>query len=79
MIYKMSDDAIRKEIELFQSSVMKLSGEVGKAGMIWNDPKYSELSSSVSQIANESKDVILAGDRCCASIGKMEKIASEKY
>lgn len=75
----MSEKNLYKEMELFSSSVIKLSGEIGRAGVLWNDPKYSELSSLVAQIANESKDAILAGDRCCASIEKMEKIASEKY
>ncbi len=70
---------IRKEMDEFQKSVMKLSGEIGKAATLWNDPQYADLSSSVSQIANASKNVIVAGDKCCNSISKMEKIAAEKY
>ena len=75
----MSEAMIRKEMDVFQASVMKLSREIGKAATLWNDPKYAELSSSVSQIANASKNVIVAGDKCCSSITKMEKIAAEKY
>ena len=75
----MSEAMIRKEMDMFQESVMRLSREIGKAAILWNDPKYAELSSSVSQIANASKNVIVAGDKCCSSVGKMEEIAAEKY
>ena len=72
----MNDKALSEETKLFEASVIKLSREIEKAGTLWNDSKYSELSFSVSQIANESKNVILAGNRCCISVRKMEKIAS---
>lgn len=75
----MDDETIVKEIELFKSSVMKLSREIGKAETLWNDPKYSELSLSVSNIANQSKNVIIAGDNCGVSIKKLNQIANEKY
>lgn len=75
----MSEAMIRKEMDMFQESVMRLSREIGKAAILWNDSKYAELSSSVSQIANASKNVIVAGDKCCSSVSKMEEIAAEKY
>lgn len=75
----MSTENIRKEMQAFQSSVKKLSSSIGSASALWKDEKFSELSSSVSEIANQSKDVILAGDRCCSSIDKFNKIAAEKY
>ncbi len=75
----LSNTMIHKEMDMFQASVMKLSREIGKAAVLWNDSKYSELSSTISGIANISKDVIVAGDRCCSSIGKFEEIASERY
>lgn len=75
----MSSENIKKEMQIFQASVKKLSAGVGTASSLWKDEKFSELSSSVAEIANQSKDVIVTGDRCCSSIDKFEKIASEKY
>lgn len=75
----MSSENIKKEMQIFQASVKKLSAGVGAASSLWKDKKFSELSSSVAEIANQSKDVIVTGDRCCSSIDKFEKIASEKY
>ncbi len=75
----MSSDNIRREMQAFQASVKKLSSGVGSASSLWRDEKFAELSSVVSEIANQSKDVMVAGDRCCSSIDRFEKIASEKY
>lgn len=75
----MGTENIRKELQIFQASVKKLSAGVGAASSLWKDGKFSELSSSVAEVANQSKDVMVAGDRCCSSIEKFEKIASEKY
>ena len=49
------------------------------ASSLWKDEKFSKLSSSVAKIANQSKDVMVMGDRCCSSIDKFEKIASEQH
>lgn len=75
----MSSENIKKEMQIFQASVKKLSAGVGTASSLWKDEKFSELSSSVAEIANQSKNVIVTGERCCSSIDKFEKIASEKY
>ena len=75
----MSSGEIRKELDQFQRSVKKLSAGVGKASNLWQDNKYQELSSSVSAVANMSRDVILSGEQCCSSIDKVDKIASESY
>ncbi len=75
----MSSENIKKEMQIFQASVKKLSTGVGAASSLWRDEKFSDLSLSVAEIANQSKDVIIAGDRCCSSIDKFEKIASEEY
>jgi len=70
---------IKKEMQVFQSSVKQLSVGIGKASSLWMDAKFSELSVSVGEIAIQSKDVIVAGDRCCSSIDKFDRIAAEKY
>ena len=75
----MSSTAVKKDIEEFQSFVKKLSVKIGKAGALWGDSEFSELSSSIREIANMSKDVIITGERCCSSIDKLDKIATEKY
>lgn len=72
-------EVIKKDIGEFQKAVQKLSSEIGKAGSLWGDQKFSELSSSVRVVANMSKDVIVSGDRCCSAIDKFDKIASEQY
>lgn len=75
----MGNEKIRKEMQIFQASIKRLSVEVGKASDLWKDEKFSELSSSVSEVANQSKNVMITADRCCVSIDKFKKIATEKY
>lgn len=75
----MSSASIRKDLQLFQASVKRLSAGVGQASSLWKDEKFSELSSSVSQVATQSKQVMMTGDRICASIDKFDRIAAENY
>ncbi len=75
----MGSENIKREIQIFQSSVKHLSAGIGRASSLWRDAKFSELSASIGEIANQSKDVIVAGDRCCSSIDKFDKIAAERY
>lgn len=75
----MGEEAIRKDMEQFQKSVKKLGQEINKASNIWSDKKFLELSNSVGEIAGISKNIILSGDRCCATIQRFFKIAQEKY
>lgn len=75
----MSSASIRKDLQLFQASVKRLSAGVGQASSLWKDEKFSELSSSVSQVATQSKQVMMTGDRICASLDKFDKIAAENY
>lgn len=70
---------ISKEMQAFQAAIQKLSGSIGQASALWRDPKYSELSSSVGEIASQSKDVLVSGERCCSSVIKFDKIAGEDY
>jgi len=70
---------IKKDLQDFQAAVKKLSDGVGQASSLWKDVKFSELSSSVSYIATQSRDLMMSGDRCCSSIDKFDRIAAEKY
>ena len=74
----MNSGPIKQDVDGFQKAVMKLGNEIGKAGSLWSDPKFQELSQAVSMIAKMSKDVIIAGDKCCASIERFQKISSER-
>lgn len=75
----MNSGPIRHDMEAFQASVRRLSGEIGRASALWQDEKFSQLSASVSTIASMSRDLIIAGDACCASIDRFAQIASEQY
>ena len=46
---------IKRELAVFQSSVQKLGAGIKSASSLWKDPKYSELSSEITQIANLSR------------------------
>ncbi len=75
----MGNENIRKEIQIFQSSIKNLSAGINRASSLWKDEKFSELSAFIGEVANNSKNVIVAGDRCCSSVDKFNKIAAEKY
>lgn len=75
----MGSENIKKEMQAFQTSVKQLSVGVGRASSLWRDEKFSELSAAIGEIANNSKEVMVIGDRCCNSIDKFEKIAAEEY
>ncbi|MBQ3330156.1 MAG: hypothetical protein IJG87_03145 [Ruminococcus sp.] len=64
---------------MFQLSVKKLSDSVGQASSLWKDDKFSQLSLSVSQVANQAKRVMVTGERVCTSLDKFDSIASETY
>lgn len=46
---------IKRELEGFQSAIQKLGTGIKAASSLWKDPKYSGLSSEMTQIANLSK------------------------
>lgn len=75
----MGIENIRKEMQIFQSSIKNLSAGISRASSLWKDEKYSELSASIGEVANNSKNVMVAGDRCCSSVDKFIKVAAEKY
>ena len=69
----------KRELAVFQSSVQKLGAGIKSASSLWKDPKYSELSSEITQIANLSRTVLVAGDKSCEVINKFFKVANEEY
>ena len=75
----MGTESIRNEMKIFQSSIKNLSAGISRAASLWKDEKFSELSASIGEVANNSKNIMVAGDRCCSSIEKFDKIAAEKY
>ena len=70
---------IKRQLAVFQSSVQKLGAGIKSASSLWKDPKYSELSSEITQIANLSRTVLVAGDKSCEVINKFFKVANEEY
>lgn len=70
---------IKMDIDNFQMAVQKLGTGIKAASALWRDPKYSELSSEMTQIAILSKTVLTAGDKSCEAINKFFKVASEEY
>ncbi len=75
----MGSSEIKKDLQDFQTAVKKLSDGISRAGSLWSDAKFSELSSSVGRVATQSKDLMVSGDKCCSSIDRFNKIAAEKY
>lgn len=75
----MGTESIRKEMRIFQSSIKNLSAGISRASSLWKDDKFSELSASIGEVADNSKNVMIAGDRCCSSVDRFNKIAAEKY
>ena len=60
-------------------AIRKNGAGISRASSLWKDEKFSELSASIGEVANNSKSVIVSGDRCCSSVDKFNKIAGEKY
>lgn len=75
----MGTEDIRKEMQIFGASIKNLSAGISRASSLWKDEKFTELSVSIGEVANNSKNVMVAGDRCCSSVDKFNRIASEKY
>lgn len=72
-----SMSSITNEVQRFQSSVKKLSTDIKEAGVNWSDEKHQALSKMVSQIASNSKGVMVAADRLSSEFKKFESIAAQ--
>lgn len=75
----MGTESIRKEMQVFQASIKNLSTGISRASSLWKDENFSELSASIGEVANNSKNVMVTGERCCSAVDKFNKIAAEKY
>lgn len=75
----MSEKQIRDQVSYFEGVVHNLSLEIGKVSTLWQDSKYSELYTSVAQVATLSRDFMAAGDKCINSLSQFNKISDEKY
>lgn len=75
----MHSNQIRTDLDRFQTMVKKLGSDVGRASVLWEDEKYAELSAAIRVIADMSKNLIVAGDQCCASVDKFAQISEEQY
>lgn len=71
-------ESIGKELESFWLSVMQLSASVNRVSPLWKDEKFWELSASIGEIARQSKDVKLAGERCRDAVNRFNAIAGEE-
>jgi len=68
---------VKQNIQVFMSAVQKLSSAVSKGSSLWQDEKYSELSSAIVAISNQSQKVLASGDNCCSALQQFYKIAEE--
>lgn len=75
----MGTENIKKEMQIFQASIKNLSAGISRVSSLWKDEKFSELSASIGEVANNSKNVMVAGERCCSTVDRFNKIAAEKY
>lgn len=75
----MHSNQIRTDLDRFQTMVRKLGSDVGQASVLWEDEKYAELSAAIRVIADMSKNLIVAGDQCCASVDRFAQISEEQY
>ena len=75
----MNSNEIKKQVSAFQKIVQELGTEINNAGALWNDSKFQELSTSIGEIASNSRDVIMSGESYSALLMRFEQIASEKY
>lgn len=72
-----SMNIITSEVQRFQSSVKQLRSDIKDAGVNWHDEKFQKLSNMVAQIANNSKNVVVAADRFTSDVKKFESVASQ--
>jgi|InofroStandDraft_1065614.scaffolds.fasta_scaffold18037_2 hypothetical protein len=75
----MGAQMIRKEVQAFEQAVKTLGDSIKNAGALWTDEKYRQLSASVGSLAQQSRELMLAGDRCCGAIDRFQSIAQEEY
>ena len=73
-----NSSVLKKELEDFKRSTMKISGKINAVGDIWRDGNYASLQSQIGDLAKASRTVIDSGERAVSSINKFFSIAAEE-
>lgn len=66
-----------KDVEELQRSIKKLSNSIKKCGVDWKDAKYTALAEKVKPIADDSKQIIIASERCKKVLASFLKVEAE--
>ena len=69
--------ALRREIESFKLSTMKISEKINGVSDIWQDSNYASLQTQISELAKNSRIVIENGEIACSGVDKFFSIATE--
>lgn len=71
-------NTVKSDVEKFRAAVKTLSDTIGKVGIDWHDEKHEKLKLLVSNIASESKSVLLASEKFVQRAKEFESIANQK-
>lgn len=66
-----------KDVEELQRSIKNLSNSVKKSGVDWKDTKYAALVEKIKPVADESKQIMVASERCSKALAKFLKVEAE--
>ena len=66
-----------KDVEELQRSIKKLSNSIKKCGVNWKDAKYAALVEKIRPVADDSKKIMIACDRCNRALDKFFKVEAE--
>ncbi|MDD3219581.1 MAG: hypothetical protein PHC41_11355 [Lachnospiraceae bacterium] len=65
---------LHREMQLLQASIRELSSGMEELSGIWKDEKYKKLSESVREVAQESRQVLQAGEKAAEKIRDFQSI-----
>lgn len=66
-----------KDIEELQRSIKNLSNSIKKCGVNWADAKYAALVKKIKPVADDSKQIMVASERCNKALAKFLKVEAE--
>ena len=69
---------LRKELDSFKLSTIRISEKINGVSDIWGDKNYSSLQTQIGDLAKKSRTVIESGERACSFINKFFAIAAEE-
>ena len=75
---EIKSSALKKELDSFRLSTMKISSGINGVSDIWNDGNYASLQTQIGELAKTSKMVIESGEKTCSSADKFFAIAAEE-